>query len=369
MKDLKEVDFIDLEDYFTNPPTIGPWLYIQEGSRNYVGVITKQVGRYPNESLHINLFAVDQFRHRYLSRVINSGDPPVKIGVFNASEPNTLQAFIPPASHLTAITPSLLQVLISDKTPRTVIFYIDDKRVPSVFHIGDNEIAVQNKDNRKCIYITLRDDGRMELDNYYYSESIKTCPSIPHAVFFELLEFIADETGCSTIGLLDQSHKTIGPCMIPRDVMALAKNKTFYNRYGFRNLRFDIELKRLQSMLALEFLSENTSTSHAVKFFLTNKEFHPEMTLKQLASKIVEWCGSSQYNETTYKSLMFALQNIPVLDRHDIFTKKVERHASCRIMHSVGDDFEDLEGDVDVGPALKIYFTSRSGGSRTRRRR
>jgi hypothetical protein len=368
MKDLKEVNFGGLEDYFGNPPIIGPWLYIQEGSRHYVGLIFKQVGSYPNESLHINLFAVDQFRHRELSRVVNSDEPPGKIGVFNASAPNTLHAFIPPASHLTEITPSLLQLLISSKTPRTVIFYIDDKRVPSVFHIGDNEIAVQNKDNGKCIYMTLRDDGNMELDNYYYFENIKTCPSIPHAVFFELLDFIAYETGCSTISLVDRSSKSIGTCMIPRDVMALAKNKTFYNRYGFDNLRFDTELKRLQSMLALEFLSERRP--HAVDFFLTIKELHPDMTLKQLASKLVEWCGSSQYDETTYDSLMLSLTDIPSLDRHDNFTKNVGRHASCRIMHSFKGDFEDVEGAVEVGPSLKIYFTtSRSGGSRTRRRR
>ena len=111
-------------------------------------------------------------------------------------------------------------------------------------HNGNIFISFINN-GKECIGIDYV-KGELHLGNYYFNTPID-CVRIPNDWFFnEFFIPLGYALKVKSLSLNDSSTKTLTSCTVPMIFFALAGKKTFYNRYGFVNKKFDRYVEKLK---------------------------------------------------------------------------------------------------------------------------
>jgi len=235
--------------------------------------------------------------------------------------------------------------LVEAYSTKQVRFFINEIEVPAMFEIGNGEIHIKQEKGgygRKCVTLIAK-ENTLYLDNYYAEADIKRCPGILHGMFFKLVDCIARSLEYPSISLTDQSSQTIRRVVIPRDVLALSKSQTFYNRYGYINEDYTRELFKLQREIAIERIP------HAFLGLLPG--YDPSMTLQDVATLIVT-LSKAGHTEEELEPIIEGLQNLPELKSIIYFVKQVHGDISYKIR---------------AGRYLEVRFSEQTGGARKKR--
>ena len=276
---------------------------------------------------------------------------------------------------------------------RQVQFYLNEKPIEHPFLIGNSKIEIFDKLETSCIRVTFDDvTNILNLENYYYNGNKDVCPQIDHNDFFAILDFIAAALGATSIQLNDQSHKNLNGCTIPKNVLALAKSKTFYNRFHFVNSNYENQLLSTQPKLAKDINLKN-SAWELLKTFTNVDEL---ATVQQISGVLIEQCPilhdatdpaknpnvTQKESDALYDKLEAVTSLIEFFDtlisqpgdNDHLFTKPVTGQSEIKITQSSQPD--GLFSHVDQGTAensiqgnLRFYLLSKmSGGKRTKRK-
>jgi hypothetical protein len=142
--------------------------------------------------------------------------------------------------------------LVEERGPqKEVIFSINGNRIAVPFYVGNNKIVLKPTKFHvlNCVDILIESNEIILVNFYFYLERHK-CPQISHAEFFKLLDAIS-AVAHKPIVLTDASTKQVREgknCNFPNFVMAVAKDVSFYNRFGFQNARFTEDLRKTQQI-------------------------------------------------------------------------------------------------------------------------
>jgi len=184
--------------------------------------------------------------------------------------------------------------------------------------VAEGSIQFKNETGEVCIRVDHADDA-LTLAEYYSFASKCTCPVISHEWFFnEFLKPLASKLRVP-ITLSDSSSKKYDHCTVKAFVFAMAVNKTFYSKFGFKNARYMEEAARAGKMKMSEILEEVLADRKASDdFFLKYDEPLTGELLDELGStvarRIIETCKEGGDVETMNKcsfilELYYHLQN------------------------------------------------------------
>ena len=157
----------------------------------------------------------------------------------------------------------VLQELLDSRRPEYAKFSINGRLIDCLFEVSNNSFRIRPNKTRgrenTCVLIKVKHEEKLiELVLYYALTPILQCPYISHKSFFELLDVFSAVFGYdleledastkyieSTVekDTFERGLKDIETCSIDFVVMALAKGKTFYNRYGECRKVFIIQMK------------------------------------------------------------------------------------------------------------------------------
>ena len=194
--------------------------------------------------------------------------------------------------------------LFSSKKKSKVKFTVDGVKLNAVFKMGNNALTIAPLDktiSKKCIEVLFdEDDDDLYLSSYYYLAGKDKCPPIPDTLFFKWLDAVSSTLDKEVV-LMDSSTKQLKDhpnCKISHFILALAKGKTFYNRFGFTNDLFQEFLEEFQPKKLAEFDSalnkkfsditkvENATLQQVAKFILDNCDNPENETRKFIADFI-----------------------------------------------------------------------------------
>ena len=177
--------------------------------------------------------------------------------------------------------------LVGQKKRKIVIFIVNGNRIAAPFYVGKSQIVIRAEaSSANCIDIFI-EPSHIELDNYYYYIARQDCPSIDHEIFFKLLDALSASFG-KPIVLIDASTKQVREgenCNFPNFFMAVAKDVSFYNRFGFQNARFTEDLRKTQQ------LQLSTLQGGALnELFQTISKTTSDISLKEAAQYALDNC-------------------------------------------------------------------------------
>jgi len=304
------LSFEELED----EPTYNPkWFYVRDGTTLYHGVVE---GFADENTLQLGVVRVAKFNQPFPSY-----DDTKYFFLKRDDIGKTVYVYRPPDRN-----DETLRLIVDHPSETNATFFIKGKRVPGRYQLGRSQIYLLNDKRQACITMSLQ-HNTLFLENYYYETPLSACDALSHKTFFNLANCIAGALHYD-IALRDESFKPTGPCKIPRDVMALAKGRTFYQTHGFVNKEYDADIRRVQGYHAALSLAIQPSTWSQ---FVETHALDPAISLKQLAVKLIDMCKASDVDENVHV-LMQAFKHLVELKRHSLFTKTVPREE-CRIKY------------------------------------
>ena len=142
--------------------------------------------------------------------------------------------------------------LFEGESSEKVFFTINGKRIETAFRVGKYNIDILPtipNGERTCVSLLIAKKQPMYLSNFYFYSNMHQCPTTSHADIFNVFDAISSVYK-TPIYLTDLSTKQVRDhynCIFSNFVMAMAKDRTFYNIYGFQNKAFTEALNKTQS--------------------------------------------------------------------------------------------------------------------------
>jgi len=139
-----------------------------------------------------------------------------------------------------------LERLINGRTEKSLTIRIE--KFPDevqTFTVGNGSLIFKSPTDDNCVEIHF--SRNIILKDYYHATRKSKCKPMSHDYLFHgVLDFFSSQFHQPVV-LEDASYKDIETCKLSRIVLALAKGKTFYNRYEFANAEMDAELKNVRN--------------------------------------------------------------------------------------------------------------------------
>ena len=171
------------------------------------------------------------------------------------------------------------------------------------FKVGSNLIDLQSTSGN-CIEVSI--EKTINLDEYYYKASVLSCPILHHALFFKLLDVLSSVLKLD-ITLTDSSTKDIyradsdpsdHDCKLPVTIMAMAKGKSFYNRFGFYNEKFEDLIAEGQKLPLYNLQPYLTDDEYDI---IVPQDKYNTITMKEVSLKLLDLCKQKKVPDIVRK--------------------------------------------------------------------
>jgi hypothetical protein len=154
---------------------------------------------------------------------------------------------------------------------------------------GNGEVYVMDDADTPCIEINVYNNIKLVTLSDYYNDLKGDCKKdLDHASFFVLLDFFS-YIYKSELVLTDVSRQETDCVHLSKNMLRLAKQRTFYNRYGFTNPSFDDVFEKLAVMPLVSLLDEYTAEK-VQSFFEIKKDTLMHEFAKEVVKNVKKFC-------------------------------------------------------------------------------
>jgi len=223
---------------------------------------------------------------------------------------------------------------------------------------GQDGITVIDHRNEPCIELKL-DETNLVLDDYYYQLKGDCKTYLSHDDFFVLLDFLAYIYDVD-LKLQDASSKELHCAKLSKNLLCLAKGRTFYNLYGFTNSRFQQKMQALETQNAVDFLTMeldsylDASPSDVSNLVEEAHELFPftERTkMREFVQLILEhietYCKSTEKNRLLKR----------LIDLTEKQIKSYLKHGISAMQYSKLNSFKKPKKTIDSFPFVSVHET------------